>query len=105
MPNKNKCTKCGQRCVPPTGKKCKRPVPLDDTSEESEVNMTLDYCNKCGQSHEPPRGKNARKQYNWTVQVMIVMLTYHWRIWLARSTRHIKLLKNKIITIQKLASR
>ena len=61
MPNKNKCTKCGQRHVPPTGKKCKRPVPLDDMSEDSEVNMTLNYCNKCGQSHDLPRGKKCKK--------------------------------------------
>ena len=38
MPNKNKCTKCGQKHLPPTGKKCRR-VKNDISDVESEMNL------------------------------------------------------------------
>ena len=38
MPSKNKCTKCGQKHLPPTGKKCRR-VKNDISDVESEMNL------------------------------------------------------------------
>ena len=39
MPNKNKCTKCGQKHFPPTGKKCRRDVQSETNDNESDVNL------------------------------------------------------------------
>ena len=39
MPHKNKCSKCGHKHFPPTGKKCR--MGIDNSARESDSDMNL----------------------------------------------------------------
>ena len=39
MPHKNKCSKCGHKHLPPTGKKCQLDKQLDHKDSESDMNL------------------------------------------------------------------